>query len=54
MLFRSLKFFDWAYASGDKMAMDLEYVALPDSLKALVRKQWDQIKDVGGKAVSYK
>ncbi|MBK7616220.1 MAG: phosphate ABC transporter substrate-binding protein PstS [Vitreoscilla sp.] len=50
----SLKFFDWAYASGDKMAMDLEYVALPDSLKALVRKQWDQIKDVGGKAVSYK
>jgi phosphate transport system substrate-binding protein len=50
----ALKFFDWAYANGDKMAMDLEYVALPDSLKALVRKQWAEMKDAGGKAVSYK
>ena len=25
----SLKFFDWAYANGDKMADDLEYVPLP-------------------------
>ena len=47
----SLKFFDWAYANGDKMAADLEYVPLPDSVKALVRKQWGDIKDAGGKAV---
>ena len=26
----ALKFFDWAYANGDKMADDLEYVPLPD------------------------
>jgi phosphate transport system substrate-binding protein len=44
-----LKFFDWAYQSGDKMAADLEYVTLPDSVKALVRKQWAEIKDAGGK-----
>ena len=50
----SLKFFDWAYAGGDKMASDLEYVALPDVVKNLVRKQWGEIKDAGGKAVSYK
>jgi phosphate transport system substrate-binding protein len=50
----SLKFFDWAYASGDKMASDLEYVALPDVVKTLVRKQWTEIKDAGGKVVSYK
>jgi phosphate transport system substrate-binding protein len=50
----ALKFFDWAYNSGDKMAMDLEYVALPDSLKALVRKQWAEIKDGAGKPVSFK
>jgi phosphate transport system substrate-binding protein len=50
----SLKFFDWAYASGDKMASDLEYVALPDALKSLVRKQWSEIKDAGGKVISYK
>ena len=51
----TLKFFDWAYASGDKMAAELEYVPLPDSVKALVRKQWaEQIKDAGGKAVAFK
>ncbi len=26
----SLKFFDWAYANGDKAAADLDYVSLPD------------------------
>ena len=51
----ALKFFDWAYASGDKMASDLEYVALPDSLKALIRKQWaNDIKDASGKAIAFK
>jgi phosphate transport system substrate-binding protein len=51
----SLKFFDWAYNNGDKMADELDYVPLPDSVKALVRKQWtDQIKDTGGKAIAFK
>lgn len=50
----ALKFFDWAYGSGDKMADDLDYVPLPDSLKALVRKQWGEIKDASGKVVAYK
>src|SRR3954471_2616200 len=35
----TLKFFEWAYANGDKMAGELEYVALPDAVKALVSKQ---------------
>ncbi|MEQ1682672.1 MAG: phosphate ABC transporter substrate-binding protein PstS [Burkholderiaceae bacterium] len=50
----SLKFFEWAYAGGDKMAADLEYVALPDAVKALVRKQWGEIKDASGKPIAYK
>ena len=51
----SLKFFDWAYRNGDKMADDLDYVALPDAVKNLVRKQWaDQIKDSAGKAIAIK
>jgi phosphate transport system substrate-binding protein len=51
----SLKFFDWAYANGDKAADDLDYVPLPDSVKALVRKQWtDNIKDTAGKPVTFK
>ena len=51
----ALKFFDWAFNNGDKMADDLDYVPLPDSVKALVRKQWEtQIKDAAGKAVPFK
>ena len=50
----TLKFFEWAYANGDKMAADLEYVPLPDAVKALVRKQWGDIKDAGGKPVAIK
>jgi phosphate transport system substrate-binding protein len=48
----SLKFFDWAYVDGDKMAADLDYVPLPGSVKDLVRKLWaDNIKDASGKPV---
>ena len=37
------------------MAADLEYVTLPDAVKALVRKQWaDNIKDASGKTVAAK
>jgi len=51
----ALKFFDWAYASGDKMAADLDYVPMPDAVTALIRKQWaDNIKDASGKTISYK
>ena len=49
----SLKFFDWAFRNGDKMASDLEYVPLPASVKELVRKQWGDIKDPSGKAVAF-
>ncbi|MDE2612984.1 MAG: phosphate ABC transporter substrate-binding protein PstS [Burkholderiales bacterium] len=50
----ALKFFEWSYAHGDKMAIELEYVPLPDSVKAQVRAAWGQIRDAGGKAVGFK
>ena len=50
----SLKFFEWAFVNGDKMASDLEYVPLPDPVKALVRSAWGDIKDGSGKAVAFK
>jgi phosphate transport system substrate-binding protein len=50
----SLKFFEWGYGNGDKMAADLEYVPLPDAVKTLVRNQWAEIKDPAGKAIAYK
>ena len=51
----TLKFFDWAYTQGDKMADELDYVPLPTSVKDLVRKQWAaHVKDASGKAIAYK
>ena len=51
----SLKFFDWAYGNGDKMADDLEYVPLPTPVKEMVRKSWAaNIKDGSGKPIAWK
>jgi phosphate transport system substrate-binding protein len=51
----ALKFFDWAYAQGDAMAAELDYVPMPDSVKAQIRKTWEnQIKDSGGKSIAFK
>jgi phosphate transport system substrate-binding protein len=51
----SLKFFEWAYLSGDKQAEDLDYVPLPAAVKDLVRKLWaDNLKDAAGKAIGFK
>ena len=49
-----LKFFQWAYKSGDQTAADLDYVPMPASVKAIVEASWAHIKDTSGKAVSYK
>jgi len=46
-----LKFFDWSYKNGARMADELDYVALPDSLIKLIRGSWSQIKDASGKPV---
>jgi phosphate transport system substrate-binding protein len=35
-----IKFFDWSFASGDAIAKELQYVPLPASVKAEVRKAW--------------
>lgn len=50
----ALKFFQWTYVNGDAMASQLDYVALPESVKNLARKQWsDVLKDAGGKAIAW-
>ena len=47
-----LKFFDWAYTNGGKMASDLDYVPLPANVVAMIRDAWKvQIKDASGKAL---
>lgn len=48
----AMKFFDWAYKNGDKLAMDLEYVPMPDSVAKLISASWAaNIKDGSGKAL---
>ena len=46
-----LKFFEWAYAHGDQMASELDYVPMPDSVVKLIRSNWKEIKDSAGKSV---
>jgi phosphate transport system substrate-binding protein len=47
-----LKFFDWAYKNGAKMAVDMDYVPLPESLLSLINKAWAaNVKDASGKAL---
>jgi phosphate transport system substrate-binding protein len=47
-----LKFFNWAYENGDKLAADLDYVPLPDNLVKLIRTAWSSdIKDGSGKSL---
>ena len=45
----ALKFFDWAYKNGDKMAEELDYIPMPDNVVALVEAEWAKIKDPAGK-----
>ena len=46
----ALKFFSWAFAKGDKMAEDLDYVRMPDNFVRAIQKVWAaQVKDAGGK-----
>jgi phosphate transport system substrate-binding protein len=50
----TLKFFDWAYTNGDKMASDLDYVPMPDTVKPAIQRAWAEVKDASGKTVAFK
>jgi phosphate transport system substrate-binding protein len=46
----ALKFFSWAYKNGGKMAEELDYVPLPTTVVALIKKTWaKEIKGTDGK-----
>ncbi len=36
----AIKFFDWAFSKGDKMAEELDYIPMPQSVTGLIRKTW--------------
>jgi phosphate transport system substrate-binding protein len=48
----ALKYFDWAYAKGGKMAEELDYVPMPAKVVDAVRRLWAaEIKDARGRPV---
>lgn len=45
-----LKFFDWAYAKGDQIALGLDYIPMPDNVVKLIQANWkESLKDSAGK-----
>ena len=51
----ALKFFDWGFRHGDKIADDLDYVPMPAPVKEQIEKLWaTQIKDGSGKSFALK
>jgi phosphate transport system substrate-binding protein len=48
---RVLDFFKWAYQSGDQMAMELDYIPMPDKVVKLIQNEWKMIKGPDGKPV---
>ncbi len=50
----ALKFFDWAYSKGDKMASDLDYVPMPDAVVQKIEASWAGIVGTDGKPLFVK
>ncbi len=47
-----MRLFDWAYRQGGPMAVELDYIPLPDNVVALVRAAWTaQVRGPGGETV---
>ncbi|MHB1669064.1 MAG: phosphate ABC transporter substrate-binding protein PstS [Thiomonas sp.] len=46
-----LKFFNFGFDKGDAIAEQLQYIPMPDSVKAQIRKEWAGIKTTSGQAV---
>ncbi len=47
-----LKFFDWSFKNGAKMAAELDYVPMPDAVvKQIQTNAWKAVTDASGKPV---
>jgi phosphate transport system substrate-binding protein len=50
----ALRFFDWAFANGDAMSAELDYVPLPPSVEDIIRQHWTKIGDGADKPIGWK
>ena len=46
-----LKFFDWAFKNGAKMADELDYVPMPEPVVKQIQTAWKGVTDASGKAL---
>ncbi len=47
-----LKFFDWSFQNGGRMATELDYVPMPEAVVSQIKSVWkSQIKDASGRPV---
>lgn len=47
-----LKFFVWVYSHGDEMALELDYVPMPDNVVKLIEESWEvNIKGKDGQSI---
>ena len=48
----ALKFFAWSYKNGAKMAQELDYIPMPESVVAQIEAVWKKdVKDDSGKPI---
>ena len=48
-----LKFFDWSFKNGAKMASELEYVPMPEAVIKQIQAEWkSKVKDAAGKPLN--
>lgn len=46
-----MKFFDWAFRHGDQMAVELDYIPLPETVEDAIRAAWASEVKANGNAV---
>lgn len=47
-----IKFFDWAYQNGDQMALELDYIPMPDNVVRLIQASWKaNLKSTSGQPI---
>jgi phosphate transport system substrate-binding protein len=46
-----LKFFEWSFRNGQKMAAELDYVPMPEATIKEIQAAWKQVTDSSGKAL---
>jgi phosphate transport system substrate-binding protein len=46
-----LRFFDWSFRNGSRMAAELDYVPMPDAVVKQIQASWKAVTDNSGKAL---